>query len=181
MKQIMISLFLLFSMNTILSAGNYPQVAALNIPVQSFDAIRVEKGITVILQQGDEPAVKVADQIDAKAINIRCKGAQLRISKKMFRKHTTVYVTCSELTKIRACYGAQVIANDISGEQLELIVDENAVVYLEADVDLIKSTNRNGLINITGDYRAEKGLFDYNGRYSVIYTHTKTNLTETIK
>lgn len=181
MKQTLFSLFLLFSMNTVLSAGNYPQVAALNIPVQSFDAIRVEKGITVILQQGEEPGVNVADQQDANAINIRCKGAQLRISKKMFRKHTTVYVTCSELTKIRACYGAQVIANDISGEQLELIVDENAVVYLEADVELIKSTNRNGLINITGDYRVEKGLYDYNGRYSVIYTHTKTNLTESIK
>ncbi|MBP8250308.1 MAG: DUF2807 domain-containing protein [Chitinophagales bacterium] len=168
-------------MNTVLSAGNYPQVATLNIPVESFDAIRVEKGITVILQQGDIPGVNVADHKDANAINIRCKGAQLRISKKMFRKQTTVYVTCSELTKIRACYGAQVIANDLSGEQLELIVDENAVVYIKADVDLIKSTNRNGLINITGDYHVEKGLYDYNGRYSVIYTHTKPNLTESIK
>ena len=175
------SLFLLFSMNTVLSAGNYPQVATLNIPVESFDAIRVEKGITVILQQGDIPGVNVADHKDANAINIRCKGAQLRISKKMFRKQTTVYVTCSELTKIRACYGAQVIANDLSGEQLELIVDENAVVYIKADVDLNKSTNRNGLINITGDYHVEKGLYDYNGRYSVIYTHTKPNLTESIK
>lgn len=181
MKQILISLFLLFSMNTVLSAGNYPQVAALNIPVKSFDAIRVEKGITVILQQGDEPGVYVANEQDKQAINIRCNGAQLRISKKMFRKHTTVYVTCKELSKIRACYGAQVIANDLTGEQLELIVDENAVVYIDADVDLIKSTNRNGLINITGDYRADKGMYDYNGRFSVIYTHTKTNLTESIK
>ncbi len=181
MKQTLITLFLLFSMNTILSAGNNPHVAALNIPVQSFDAIRVEKGITVIIQQGEECGVKVADQQDANAINIRCNGAQLRISKKIFRKHTTVYVTCDQLTKIRACYGAQVIANDISGEQLELIVDENAVVYIEANVDVIKSTNRNGLINITGDYQAEKGLYDYNGRYSVIYTHSKNNLTENIK
>lgn len=178
MKKISIAILLIIFVNTMLNAGNNLFVTAFNIPVNNFTAIRVEKGITVILQQGETAGIMVEKEEDKAALNIRCNGNQLRLQKKPFSKDITVYVTCTNLDKIRLCYDAKLICNQLEGAQLELIIDENAVLYLSGSVDLIKSTTRNGIVNITGNYTVEKGLVDYNGRYTDIYTEMKSEFTQ---
>lgn len=176
MKQAVLIILLLFTMNTISSARNNSPIAALDFSIPDFTAIKVEKGVTVILQQGLKPGISVRDADAEKALVYHCRGAQLRISKKFAAKNITVYVTCTQLDKIRVCYGGKLIGNNINGTELELLADENATLYFSGNYNLIKSTTRNSIVNISGNYIQQEGMLDYNGRYTVIYTAKGTAL-----
>ncbi len=177
MKQTFLFILLLFSMSTISSARNYSPIAPLDFPIPDSTAIKVEKGVTVILQQGLKPGISVRDADSKKALVYRCRGAQLRISKKFAAKNITVYVTCTQLDKIRVCYGGKLIGSNINGTELELLADENATLYFSGNYNLIKSTTRNSIVNISGNYIQQPGMLDYNGRFTVIYTAKVAELT----
>lgn len=112
-----------------------------------------------------------------KTLVYHCRGAQLRISKKFAAKNITVYVTCTQLDKIRVCYGGKLIGNNINGTELELLADENATLYFSGNYNVIKSTTRNSIVSISGNYIQQPGILDYNGRYTIIYTAKITELT----
>lgn len=155
-----------------LSAQTVEPVLSQVESVNPFSALRVDKGLRVFVTTGNEQSITTSG--NPNAIRVVCNGRRLKIKKALFAPETDVYITCTDLRKIRAEYGAYIICTNIHGEQLEILMDEHARVQFSGDVDQLRVVNKNGALQLSNNYQLDQQLYDYKGNYTDIYVSDDT-------
>lgn len=156
----------------ILSAQQTDNTVTTLESVQTFSAIRVEKGIHVYVTMGDAQSVSVAG--NPKHVRVVCNGRRLRIKKSVFAPETAVYITCTDLRKIRAGYMSEISCTNMQGNELEILMDEFAQVSIQGTVQQLRVVNKNGMLQLSDNYRLGQQLYDFNGNYTDIYLSDDT-------
>lgn len=170
MKQILLATCMLFA-GIVSAQQNQPELTTIE-SVKSFSALRIQKGIHVYVTNGEMSSIAVSGNPDK--LKVVCNGRRLRIKKALFAPDMDVYITCADLRKIRAEYGAQITCTNMRGENLELLMDENTQVQFSGNVAQLRVVNKNGSLRLSNNYRLEQQLYDYKGNFTDIYVSDDT-------
>ncbi len=162
--------FLFLLLLCVIPALIYAYLYVADHPIADFadiNAIRIGKGVDVVLVQEDVSSVKYGPGTNGVQFEIMAR--QLYITRKWPVGRGKVYITCNHLKLIHLGSSSTVICKEMTGEEIELIMEAGSRIDFKGNVQTLKVNNNNGSLSISENYALQNTPENKNGTFTAIY------------